>query len=174
MRTFQKTGLSGLALISLAIAAVGAAACSTETVYQHESGQAPADGTGTSTDPTAPADPSTQGDPTSKDTPAPPLVAGLAITDVAFFQAVKIPVLTAGKALGKSQRNAPVVAGRPALVRVYVKPGSGYTPSAVTAELRLVSGTTRLPVVTDTQTLTATSTDSDTFFLGFSRLMMSQ
>ena len=38
--------------------------------------------------------------------------------------------------------------------------GSAYTPTAVTAELRLVNGTTRLPIVQDTKTMTVVSSDS--------------
>ncbi len=151
------TGFSGLALFALII---GAAACSagTTTIIQGAppGDTPPPDGT---TTPPAVVDPSTEGDPTSKDTPAPPLVAGLAITDVAVFQAVKVPVVTKGKPVGKAKRNAPVVVGRPALVRVYVTLADAYKPTAVTAELRLVDGTTRLPAVKDTKTITADSTD---------------
>jgi len=163
MRMFgTTTGPSGLALIALII---GSAACSagTETRYVNGNpGDAPAagDGTATTEDGTTP-DPSTTGDPTSKDTPAPPLVAGLAITDVAFFQAVKVPVVAAGKVVSPGSRNAPVVSNRPALVRVYVSPSSGYKGTSVTAELRLVDGTTRLPVVKDTKSISSESTDTD-------------
>src|SRR3954469_11977042 len=101
----SNTGFSGLALIALIM---GVAACgSTTTVYKTVPGS---DTPGETTPPeeTTP-DPSTQGDPTSKDTPAPPLVNGLAITDVAFFQGVKTNVITDGKAVPKASRNAPVV-----------------------------------------------------------------
>ena len=156
MRTIgSNTGFSGLALIALI---VGAAACTgNTTVYRN----APGGGTTSEENPTdgTTPDPSTTGDPNNPDAPAPPLVPGLAITDVAFFQAVKVPVVTAGKAVAKATRNAPVVLGRPALVRVYVAPGEGYTPTAVTAELRLVDGTTRLPSIKDTKTISADSTD---------------
>jgi hypothetical protein len=107
MRIGSSIGLSGVALIGLIVGS----GCSggTTTVYQHQDGT-PADPPGTTdptmtTDPTKP-DPSMQGDPTSKDTPAPPLVAGLAITDVAVFQAVKVPIVASGKALAKAERNA--------------------------------------------------------------------
>jgi Peptidase M66 len=156
----SNTGFSGLALIALI---VGAAACGgTTTVYK----TGPAGPTDTPEEGTPPEekpvpDPSTQGDPTDKATPAPPLVKGLAITEVAFFQAVKVPVITAGKPVAKTTRNAPVVANRPALVRVYVAPGAGYTPGEVTAELRLFNGATRLPAIKDTQTMTGESTDED-------------
>jgi hypothetical protein len=155
-------GSSGLALIALVL---GAAACSagttTEYVNANPTGTPAADDpTATTSDGTTP-DPSTSGDPTSKDTPAPPLVVGLSVTDIAVFQAVKVPVVTAGKAVAPGSRNAPVVSNRPALVRAYVTPSSGYKGTSVTAELRLVDGTTRLPVVKDTKSISAASTDAD-------------
>lgn len=36
--------------------------------------------------------------------------------------------------------NAPVVANRPGLLRVYVKPADGWTAKSLAAELRLASG----------------------------------
>jgi hypothetical protein len=155
MRTIGSNGFSGLALVALI---AGAAACSgTTTIYKDAPGTVPTEAPPATE--VEPVDPSTEGDPTDKATPAPPLVLGLAITEVAFFQAVKVPVITAGKPVAKTARNAPVVAGRPALVRVYVAPGEGYTPGAVTAELRLFDGETRLPAIKDTKTITSESTD---------------
>jgi hypothetical protein len=155
------SGLSSAAFAAVLVSALGSAACSgPATRVVHHDGPAP-DGTddpGTSNDPTTP-DPSTSGDPTDKDTPAPPLVAGLAITDVAVYQAVKISIVKTGKVVAATSRNAPVVTQRPALIRAFVSPGSGYSPSEVTAELRLVDGTTRLPVIKDTKTITTTSSD---------------
>lgn len=155
------SGLSGLGRIALSALILGAAACATETrtiIADGPPGAAGPDGTGTDGEPT---DPSTTGDPTDKDAPAPPLVSGLSITEVAFFQAVKVSVVKGSKAVAASSRNAPVVANRPALVRVYVSPAAGYKGGSVTAELRLVDGTTRLPILKDTKTLTEDSTDAD-------------
>lgn len=165
MRMFGTTaGSSGFALIALVLG-LAPVACSAGTTTEYvnanpSGGPAADDGTTTTNDGTTP-DPSTSGDPTSKDTPAPPLVAGLSITDVAVFQAVKVPVVTGGKAVAPTSRNAPVVSNRPALVRVYVTPSSGYKGTSVTAELRLVDGTTRLPVVKDTKSISSTSSDDD-------------
>jgi len=159
MRTIgSNTGLAALALTLMS----GAAACSGgTTTNQTVPGDPPPDETTTTPGPAATKpDPSLTGDPTSKDTPAPPLVKGLAISSVAVFQAVKVPVVTDGAAVGKAARNAPVVTGRPALVRVYVTKGAGYAGGAVTAELRLVDGTARLPVLKDTKTITNDSTDA--------------
>jgi len=152
--TIGSNGLVALALLT------GLAACSgTTTIYKTVPGEAPPDETTTPDAAANTPDPSMTGDPTSKDTPAPPLVKGLAISEVAFFQAVKVPVVTDGVAVGKTKRNAPVVTGRPALVRVFVTKGAGYAAGPVTAELRLVDGTTRLPGLKDTKTISADSTD---------------
>ena len=161
IRMFRSTtGLSPFSCAALVALFVGAAACSTNTVVRGEPQPgAPADD-GTTTD-TDPLDPTTIGDPTDKDAPSPPLVSGLAITEIAVFQAVKVSIAKDGKVVAATQRSAPVVVGRPALIRVYVTPGASYASSSVTAELRLVDGTTRLPVLKDTKTLADESTDED-------------
>ena len=164
MRTFGSTnGLSRFSPFrSAALAAlfVGAVACGTTTTVIDRSQPGAPGGDGTTTD-TEPTDPTTVGDPTDKEAPSPPLANGLAITEVAVFQAVKVPVVTDGKATSSASRSAPVVVNRPALIRVYVSPASSYKRSEVTAELRLVDGTTRLPIVKDTKTLDSDSTDED-------------
>jgi len=145
-----------------ALTVLGLFACTTETIVrQVDTTSTPVPGgptVGTPTDP----DPSQVGNPTDPDSPSPPLVDGLAITEVAFLQGVKVSVAADGKAIVASKRNAPVVVGRPGLVRVYVKPGTGYAAGEVTAELRLVDGTTRLPILRDTKTITKASLDEDT------------
>ncbi len=158
MRSCESIGLQSVALIALM---VGAAACSggTNTVPSGgPAGPANPDGTTTVQEPT---DPSTTTDPADKDSPAPPLVSGLAITDIAVFQAVKVDVVKAGKVVAKSARNAPVVVGRPALVRVYVTSDSSYDGREVSAELRLVDGTTRLPILKDAKSISGDSNDAD-------------
>lgn len=155
---------SGLALSALIALVGGSVACSggTSTVYRTGDPGAPGSPPDDTTTDDSATDPSQQGDPTDKETPSPPLVSGLAITQVAFFQAVKVSVVDDDAAVPKTKRNAPVVAGRPGLVRVYVTPDSSFKGGAVTAELRLVSGTMRLPILKDTKTLTDASTDGDT------------
>ncbi len=137
----------------------GFIACSSETIIYRTSPEAPPNGAVTNEDPTR-ADPT--GDPNADPSTAEPaLVSGLAITDVAIFQGVKIPIVTAGSAVGHDARNAPVVAERPALVRVYVTPVAGYVPTEVSAELRLTDGTTALPILKDSKTITGKSTDDE-------------
>ena len=73
----------------------------------------------------------------------PALVDALTIAEVAVFQTVKVSVMKGGAAVtGK----APVVASRPALVRVYVQPGSGWTPHAINAVLTLQGGGVTTPL----------------------------
>jgi len=89
------------------------------------------------------------------------LIDGLSIDEVAFFQAVKIDVVKAGGRVAKGVRNAQVVAGREALVRVFVKPGAGFTARSVVAELRLVGPDgTEFPVIRDTKKISVASTDA--------------
>jgi hypothetical protein len=61
---------------------------------------------------------------------------GVAITEVAIYQGVKIPLMKNGQG---TSGNAPVVAGRPALVRVFVAPGAGFSSRQLTALLDLKS-----------------------------------
>jgi len=72
--------------------------------------------------------------------PPPPttntLATGLPITDIAVYQAVKVTVVKSGNQVSK---NAPVVAGRDGLVRVFVKPAAPFT-HAITGVLTLTTG----------------------------------
>ena len=81
-------------------------------------------------------------------------VTDLRIREVALFQGVKIPLARDGAALTP---NAPVVAGREALVRVYVEPGSGYVPRETIARLTLGDG---MPIEARL-TVTAASSEGD-------------
>jgi hypothetical protein len=132
---------------------------------------------GSSTDPTDPAPvapPSTSAPtpsaPPPAEVPPAPVVRGLSITDLAVFQGVKVPVMKAGALVKATERNAPVVANRPGMLRVYVSPEAGWTPRAVTAELRLASGTTKFPILRDTKVISAASKEEEpksTFDLEF-------
>lgn len=85
-----------------------------------------------------------------------PLAPDLAIEEVAFFQGVKVPVARDGAKV--SSRMADVIAGRAALVRVYLAPKAGWTSRAITGELRLVSASgTR----TFSASMTPTAASSD-------------
>jgi hypothetical protein len=89
--------------------------------------------------------------PTSK------LAAGVAITEIAVFQGVKVTVAKSGARV--STRTVPVIAGRDGLVRVYVTPEAGYTAKELTAELHLVAGGQGLPIARDTKTISSASSE---------------
>lgn len=62
-----------------------------------------------------------------------PPAGDLNISEIVINQAVHIPIMKNGQAI--SQRNAPVVADRPALMRVYVAPQGGFSPRSILARL---------------------------------------
>jgi hypothetical protein len=70
--------------------------------------------------------------------PSSPLATGLPITEIAVFQGVKIDLFKDGV----TATSPAVVAGRRALVRVYVTPGTGYTPHAINGVLTVTTGGT--------------------------------
>ncbi|MET0339649.1 MAG: M66 family metalloprotease [Polyangiales bacterium] len=57
---------------------------------------------------------------------------------VALYQAVKIPLYADGAWL--EEREVPIIAGKKALVRVFVRPDAGWTPRKLRAVLRLRHG----------------------------------
>ncbi len=59
----------------------------------------------------------------------------ISITEVAIFQGIKVPLMKDGVAAKSTY--APIVAGRPGVLRVYVKPGAAYQKRQLTAELTL-------------------------------------
>jgi hypothetical protein len=59
------------------------------------------------------------------------------ITQIALYQAVKVPLMADGEAI--VERNAPVVAGKAALMRVFIEPQPGFVPRDLIAVLDLVS-----------------------------------
>lgn len=158
---------TGLGLVVV----VGLVACSATTddamelaaarETSEDNGASEDSGPVTSVDPTEPALPEEPEDPTSPDAPPGPLLGGIAITDVAVFQAVKVPVVERGRTVPRSARSAPVVADRPGLIRVYVSPEPGWEARDVTAELRLVGGETAFPVIRETKRVGAASSDED-------------
>ncbi len=89
--------------------------------------------------------------------PTGPGVRGLSLQSLALFQGVKVPLMELGRALAPGR--AGVVAGRDALVRAYVEPGSDWSPRPIRAELTLdnAGATTTFE---DTKTLAAASDDS--------------
>jgi hypothetical protein len=66
-----------------------------------------------------------------------PLATDIRVTQLAMYQAVKIPLMQDGEEV--IARNAPIVVGKQALLRVYVEPLAGFVPRQLIAELTLVS-----------------------------------
>lgn len=69
------------------------------------------------------------------------LVHGLAISDVAIYQAVKVSLVKNGAPV--TTTNAPLVRNRPAFLRVFVTPGTGWTARSVVARLQWGTGAPR-------------------------------
>lgn len=61
------------------------------------------------------------------------LAAGVRITEISVNQAVKIPLMSGGVAV--TNRNAPVVQGRPAFLRVFVATDAGFQARPIIARL---------------------------------------
>lgn len=86
-----------------------------------------------------------------------PLADGLRIREIALYQTVKVPLYRDGTWL--TERRAPIVRGKRALLRVFVEPLEGYAPHEVAAVLRLEhAGQAR--ALSDARTLTAASSDA--------------
>lgn len=88
-----------------------------------------------------------------------PLARGVTITDIAVFQATKAFIVKGGTKLATP--NAPVIAGRPGLVRVYVAPADGWQPHDVTATLKVMAADQTLASIDATITVNGPSNDSD-------------
>lgn len=86
------------------------------------------------------------------------LVRALTITDVSLFQAVRVPLLAAGAVV--TARTIPVIAGRSAIVRVYVRPEAGYQSRGVDGELTVRRGDVGT-VLRDRRSIARASRDDD-------------
>ncbi|MEZ4258813.1 MAG: M66 family metalloprotease [Polyangiaceae bacterium] len=148
-----------LAVGVIGLALLGGAACSSEVVVV-KAGD-PAGGDEGATSDQSPTDPSGKpSDPNDPSAPSLPLATGVSIDDVAIFQAVKVDLAKDGAPVAASARVAPVVAKRPALVRVYVSPSASGEAQEITGELKVtVGGTSK--VYRDTKTAGFKSTDDN-------------
>lgn len=82
---------------------------------------------------------------------------GIGISEIAIYQGVKISLAKNGKEI--TNRNAPVVEGRPALVRVFVAPESGFQSRSLTALLELASSNPAVKPQTVSLTVNGASSD---------------
>lgn len=81
----------------------------------------------------------------------------LNIGEIAIYQGVKISLVKNGQAI--NQRNAPVIEGRPALLRVSVAPVSGFQNRNITALLDLKSSDPNVKSQTASLQVSGTSSD---------------
>jgi len=88
----------------------------------------------------------------------PPAARGLKVRDISIYQTVRAQLYKAGAFVDKPA--VPVVAGKKALVRVFVDTTTGYTKHAVRAVLTL-HGAQGDTVLNDDRTIAASSTDAD-------------
>ena len=89
-------------------------------------------GCGSSSDATSTAPPAA----TAPAAPAKTAASELAVDEVAVYQAVKATIVSAGAPVALAKQNAPIIAGRPAFVRVFVK-AIGRTRPMIEGELHV-------------------------------------
>lgn len=130
---------------ALASLVVLAAACSTEVVVVDDNGNPVGDGNngGAGVLPTV-------------KTPA----AKVYIDQVAVYQAVKVPLVFEGAKV--ETHNAPVIAGRPGLVRVFVLPTDGFAPGKIAGVLTVKTGDGKIQTYKDSRMITKASSDAAT------------
>lgn len=87
-----------------------------------------------------------------------PLASGVRLDKVVLYQGVAIPLMNAGQAV--QQRNAPVVRGREALLRVHIAPTSGFAPKDVAVEVEFTGSNAPLPL-RQVKTVRAASSEGD-------------
>lgn len=86
-----------------------------------------------------------------------PLATELSVTGVVLYQAVGIPLMSNGTEI--VQRNAPVIMGKDAMLRVHVSPKAGWLPRSVTAWLELYGSSGLVATYSSTLEVTAASDD---------------
>ncbi len=137
---------------SLLASIVLVSACSASEVKVDPSTQPAGDDTGVSGDGGAPGE----------DAPIPTdgleLTKGLGIKEIAVFQGPKVTIAADGAAV--TSRKAPVIVGRPGILRVYVEPAGDWAPREVVATLTLNGGGST-KTLTEKKTVSGASTDQN-------------
>ncbi len=64
-----------------------------------------------------------------------PLAGDLSISSISVYQGVEVPIMKQGSAVGNAK--APVVQNRPAMLRVFVTPASGFKSRDIVAQLEI-------------------------------------
>lgn len=93
--------------------------------------------------------------------PEAPLARAVVIDEVAIYQGTRVVLARAGQPVAASSRPMPIVAGRDALMRVFVSPKAGAGAQSVTAELFVVSHGKVLSAHKATATVDARSSETD-------------
>jgi hypothetical protein len=84
--------------------------------------------------------------------------AKVAINQIAVYQGVKIPVFAEGERI--AERNAPVVAGRPGVIRVFVSPAADFTPTKIAGVLTVKAADGKVSTFKDSRMVRAVSSDA--------------
>jgi len=85
----------------------------------------------------------------------------ITVSQLVLYQTVAIPLMQDQKEVAAASRNADVVAGRDALLRVFVTPGAAWTPRELSARLHASDATGPLPDVFVKATPQGSSNESD-------------
>lgn len=86
------------------------------------------------------------------------LARDISISEVAFYQSVKVPIVSNGQAV--TERNAEIVAGKDAAVRVFVEPQAAWQPRNIEVRLTLSDGA-EPQLFESEKTVTQASSDAD-------------
>jgi hypothetical protein len=87
--------------------------------------------------------------------------SNLTLKQIAVYQSVKIPIMQDGNAIAPASRKAPVVAGRNAMFRVFVTPGSNWSARDLSARLTLTPAGGTATTYYSKKTISAASVDND-------------
>lgn len=85
----------------------------------------------------------------------------ITLSRLVVYQSVAVPLMQDQKEVAAGTRNADVVAGRDALLRVFVTPGAAWTPRELSARLHASDETGPLPDVFVKATPQASSSEAD-------------
>ena len=89
------------------------------------------------------------------------LASNLTLAQIAVYQTVKVPIMTAGSEVAAASRNASVVQGRETMFRAFVTTGSGWTSRDLSARLVLTPAGGTATTYFSKKTITTSSTDAD-------------
>ncbi|HSQ67368.1 MAG TPA: M66 family metalloprotease [Polyangiaceae bacterium] len=91
-----------------------------------------------------------------------PIAQNITIDEVAILQTLKVPIMQGGAPADRGR--LPLIAMRDSVLRVYVTPGDGWSPHAVTARVKIVASSPTgsfAQVFSASQTISGPSTEQD-------------